>query len=125
MKRVLLIAIFLCAAVHARAQMTEETMAKYGGADHMVMVSTYARASVMAVLCNLRDDQWGSQLRNAVERQIKADTSLTDAQRGHLLLLLAISMADAKQDWRKDAVSECADVKGDLADAERFILRGN
>lgn len=125
MRTILLASALFLATAYARAEMTAETLAKYGGADHMVMVSTYARASVTAVLCNLRPEAWGTQLRGAIERQISADSSLTGAQRGNLLLLLAVSMADAKQEWRKDAGPACADVKDDLADAERFIARGN
>lgn len=125
MRTILLAIALFIAAAQARAELSEETLAKYGGADHMVMVSGYARDSVTAVLCNLRSETWGTQLRGAIERQIKGDTSLTDPQRSNLLLLLAVAMADAKQDWRKDAASACAEVKDDLADAERFIVRGN
>jgi hypothetical protein len=122
MKRMLMACLLVLFTVPAHAEMSEETMnAKYGGADHMVMVSTYARASVTAVLCNLRGQDWGTKLRGEIERRIKVDATLTDSQRANLWLLIAVAMADAKQEWRKDAASECADIKDDLADADRFL----
>jgi hypothetical protein len=86
------------------------------------MVSHFGRLSIDAPLCNFRSKEWGSKLRAELERRIGANATLTGVQWTNLSLLLASALVDGEDDWHKDKVTTCDDVKDDLQEeGDRFI----